>query len=145
MATSPHCQYPRPKYKDRGPSGASTYFSLSTTNSLTSNPATIRLQFQSQPFPISTPTQHSLPFYHSSTMGVDGLYFLDCFKDDGEVKSAIAFYKNFQRGANDNQFPDDITDAPSSPTNTLRFWETGSTQCMSSPNPPPLRSPCVVY
>jgi hypothetical protein len=66
-------------------------------------------------------------------MGVDGLYFLDCFKDDGEAKSAIAFYKNFQRGANDNQFPDDITDAPSSPANTLRFWETGSTQCMSSP------------
>ena len=70
-------------------------------------------------------------------MGADGLYFLDCFKDDGTVKSAVAYYKNFQRGANDNQFPDDITDAPSSPANTLRVWETGSTQCTSSPPQPP--------
>jgi hypothetical protein len=70
-------------------------------------------------------------------MGADGLYFLDCFKDDGEAKSAVAYYKNFQRGANDNQFPDDITNAPSSPANTLRFWETGSTQCMFFPNPKP--------
>lgn len=54
----------------------------------------------------------------------DGLYFLDCRRGE-QVKTALAYYKNFQDGANDNQFPDDITNVTEA---GFGVWETGQTQ-----------------
>ena len=57
----------------------------------------------------------------------DGLYFLDCRRGE-QVKTALAYYKNFQNGANDNQFPDDITNVTEA---GFGVWETGQIQSTS--------------
>ncbi|KAK5059830.1 hypothetical protein LTR84_009713 [Exophiala bonariae] len=60
----------------------------------------------------------------------DGVYFLDCRRGE-QVKTALAYYKNFQNGANDNQFPDDITNVTEA---GFGVWETGQTQTVTFGN-----------